>query len=269
MFVAVVGLVCVLVTGCGHTSPSSARDACTQVHLAVQHSPSLATPAGRMTTAQQAQAAFTTLASQLGQFPSDPTQPEASANLRYAAGVLAIAYRDLGELLVQPGSGLLHPLITEAGVAYAQLDTAARQLNLPECRASQLGNAIFAQLAAHTDAPAGTDLHIAATVACTTITHAYGTNVVAIDAPAALTELNRSRAVLHVALAQLGQLRSGAGATLRQALTGADTDLANAATQISAGAPAALTSLGAFTHADAAITTGFRQAGVVCLVPTP
>ena len=269
MLVAVVGLVCVLVVGCGHKSPTSARGACTQAQLALSGAPTLATPTERITAAQQAHALFAALAAQLGKLPPDPTHPEASTNLRYAAGVLSIAYRDLSELLVQPGSGLLRPLIGEARLAYAQLDTAARQLNLPECRASQLGKDLFAQLAAHTDAPAGTDVHVATTAACTTISRAYGTTVVAIDAPAAGTELNRSRAVLNVASNQLADLETTPGRQLRQSLNLAIGILGRAATRISSGAPPAITTLAAFTAANAAITSGFSGVGVVCLLPTP
>ena len=125
----------------------------------------------------------------------------------------------------------------------------------------------FAALVARTTAPAGPDLAAAAQTACTDIGAAYGTSQVAIDQRAALTQLQRSVAVLEAARNDLADVTGTAGAHLRSAIAAAIGVLSTANHAVDDGASPATTTTRAFDQATALLRDGFHSAGVVCPVP--
>jgi hypothetical protein len=120
---------------------------------------------------------------------------------------------------------------------------------------------------ARTTAPAGVDLQIAGRAACQDIMSAYGTTQVAIDTHAALTQLQRSAAVLEAARNDLAAVRGAGGAHLRASISEASALLNAAVLAVDRGANPAVTTIRAFSRAGAALRGGFRSVGVVCTVP--
>jgi hypothetical protein len=118
-------------------------------------------------------------------------------------------------------------------------------------------------------APAGPDLAFAGATACTDISGAYGTTQIAIDEKAAITQLERSTAVLRAARNDLADVRSAGGAVLRATLTSAIAVLVHATQQISHGADPSRTSVTAFVRATAVLAPAFRRAHITCSFTTP
>jgi len=256
-----------VLAACGSSGPADPAPACTAAQATIAPVRAAATRPGSVGAAQAAGNAFSELNLALGRLSGTSPNPEALANLRNAAAVAALDYRDLAALLVQPGSGLLGPLKLQGAAAYAQIDAAAGQLGAPACSARNLGSALFAALVARTTQPAGPNLSTAAQTACTDIVSAYGTTQVAIDERAALTQLQRSAAVLGAAQNDLADVTGPAGARLRAAIADAVGVLGAATHAVDHGASPAVTTIRAFARATALLDEGFRSAGVVCPVP--
>lgn len=264
--VLAVGLLAVL-AACGSSGSADPESACATTHAALAPPSAARTKASAAAAAKAAGDAFSALNLAVAGLGGPSPNPEALANLRNAANIAALDYHDLAALLVQPGSGLLGPLRVQAIAAYAQIDQAAAQLGTPGCSADNLGRALFAALVARTTAPAGPNLTIAAQAACTNIVAAYGTSQVAIDERAALTQLERSAAVLDAARNDLTQVTGPAGAGLRAALDQAVAVLNRATGEVGHGASPSTTTIRAFAQASALLRTGFRSAGVGCQIP--
>jgi len=264
--VALAAILAVL-AACGSSGSANPTPACTTAQSKIAPVAAAATRAGAAAAAASAGTAFGDLNLALGRLSGTSSDPEALANLRNAASVAALDYRDLASLLIQPGSGLLGPLRVQGVAAYAQIDQAAAQLGAPACSATVLGRDLFNALVARTTAPAGPVLNTAARTACLDIAAAYGTTQVAIDATAALTQLERSVAVLDAARNDLADVNGAAGERLRASITRARGILGVAAGEVAHGANPATTTTRAFAQATSVLSAGFRSAGVVCAVP--
>ena len=256
-----------VLAACGSGGSSDPTSACTAVQAKLAPTQTATTRTGAADAARAAGDAFSQLNLALGSLGGTSPNPEALANLRNAAGVAALDYRDLAALLVQPGSGLLGPLRLQAVAAYAQIDVAAAQLGATACSARNLGRPLFDALVARTTAPAGPDLATAAQTACTDIGSAYGTSQVAIDPRAARAQLQRSAAVLGAARNDLAEVSGTAGARLRTAIGAAIAVLSAANHAVDHGGNPAATTTRAFAEAAGLLRGGFRSAGVVCAVP--
>jgi hypothetical protein len=263
----VLAALCTILAACGSSGSADPARACTTAQAKIPPVRAAATRAGGAAAARAAGNAFSELNLALGNLSGTSPNPEALANLRNAAGVAALDYRDLAALLVQPGSGLLGPLRVQGVAAYRQIDAAAARLGATACSAHNLGRVLFDALVTRTTAPAGPVLSTAARAACTDIGSAYGTGQVAIDERAALTQLQRSAAVLGAARNDLADVAGARGAHLRSAIAAAITVLNAANHAVDHGANPALTTTRAFARATALLNVGFRSAGVVCPVP--
>jgi hypothetical protein len=252
---------------CGSGGSADATSACMAAQAKLAPVQAATNRPSAADAARAAGAAFAQLSLALSRLGGPSPDPEALANLRNAASVAALDYRDLAALLVQPGSGLLGPLRLQGVAAYAQIDAAAAQLGAPACTARDLGRPLFDALVARTTAPAGPDLATAAQTACTDIGAAYGASQVAIDQRAALTQLQRSVAVLGAARNDLADVTGTAGAHLRSAIDAAIAVLSAANHAVDHGADPAAATTRAFDQATAQLRDGFRSAGVVCPVP--
>jgi hypothetical protein len=262
-------VVVVVLVGCGSSGAADPSAACASAHAALPQAVPGATRDGLAVTANGAAGVLNTLARSLGSLPSNTPNPEALANLRNAAGVAAISFREVASLLTQPGSGLLGPLRNQGHAAYAQIQQAGTILGALACTSRGLGGGLFDVLAMRVAAPAGPNLAVAAQTACTDITSAYGTTQIAVDPRAAATQLERSTAVLRAARNDLADVTGPTGAHLRTALAQAINILVSTTGRINHGANPARTSLTAFIHTRAVLAGGFRAAGITCSIPGP
>jgi len=256
-----------VLAACGSGGSPDLTSACTAAQAKLVPTQAATTRTSAADAARAAGDAFSQLNLALGSLGGASPNPEALANLRNAAGVAALDYRDLAALLVQPGSGLLGPLRLQGVAAYAQIDAAATQLGAAACSARNLGRPLFDALVARTTAPAGPDLATAAQTACTDIDSAYGTSQVAIDQRAAFAQLQRSAAVLAAARNDLAEVTGTAGAHLRSAIAAAIAVLGAANHAVDHGANPAAATTRAFAQSTELLRGGFRSAGVVCPVP--
>lgn len=256
-----------MLAGCGSSGSADPTPACTSAQSGIAPISAAATRKNAVAAAQAAGLAFAKLNLALGALPDNSPDPEALINLRNAANIEALDYRDLALLLIQPGSGLLGPLQVQGVAAYAQIDQAAAQLATPACRAQVLGRALFSALVARTTAPAGVDLRSAGQAACQDITSAYGTSQVAIDQHAAVTQLQRSAAVLGAARNDLAAVAGAGGARLRSSIVDATAVLNAGTLALAHGVSPAVATTRAFSQAGAILRGGFRSAGIDCAVP--
>ena len=265
---AVLALLVTLV-GCGSSESGDPIAACQSAQTAL---PEITSGASRSQLAAEATAAAKVLSAltvRLANLPATSPNPEALANLRNAVAVASISIQEVGELVLQPGSGILDPITTQARGAFSQIQQAAAALGAPACAARALGSTLYSTLAAKAVAPAGVNLAFAAQTACTDISSAYGTTQIAIDKKAGVTQLARSTAVLRAALNDLADVTAPAGGRLRTALTQAIHILTSSTAQISDGANPARTSVLAFTRAKPLLDAGFRSAHITCSIPSP
>ena len=195
--------------------------------------------------------------------------PEALANLRNAAGVAALDYRDLAALLVQPGSGLLGPLRLQGVAAYAQIDAAAAAARRARLQRAQTSGARCStrswRARRHRPDP------ILATAAPDGL-HGHRSRPTA-PARSRSTGAPRSpscsdRPPCWAPRATTSPTSAGRpGARLRSAIDAAIAVLSAANHAVDHGANPAATTTRAFAQATAQLRDGFRSAGVVCAVP--
>jgi hypothetical protein len=264
----VVALVAVLV-GCGSAGTADPTTACQSAHIAL---PSITAGESRQRLFASANTAFDvlqTLSVNLGKLPSNSQDPEQLANLRNGAALAAVSFEEIAPLFLQPGSGILGPIVAQGRLAYRYIDRASTALGAPACTAPALGSTLLTTLGVQATAPAGPDLAFAGATACTDISGAYGTTQIAIDEKAAITQLERSTAVLRAARNDLADVRSAGGAVLRATLTSAIAVLVHATQQISHGADPSRTSVTAFVRATAVLAPAFRRAHITCSFTTP
>lgn len=250
----------------GQADPDSA---CQAAHSRIRALSAEGSQARAALAAVQAADALRSLNLAISASTSLSPDPEAIINLRFATSIVAQAVADAGDLIASPGSGLPGEITDLGDEAFAQIQAASTGLQAPDCGAAMLGQSLFRQLMARVTAPTGPNLRQAADAACQDIETSYGTNQIAVDAPAATAQLRRSVAVLQAGLEKLADVRNAAGTGLRRKIRAASVLLEIAAAHVGAGAPPAEASVAAFTAADPILVEAFSSIGVRCRIPGP
>ncbi len=160
------GLLLVLV-GCGSSGPGDPSTACQSAQTALPHITPDASRSQLAADAGTAAKVLKALTVKLANLPSSSPNPEALANLRNGVAVASISIQEVGELVLQPGSGILDPITTQARGAFSQIQQAAVALAAPACSPRALGSTLYATLATKAVAPAGVNLAFATQTACT------------------------------------------------------------------------------------------------------